>query len=303
MEPNARYTLVGGVMLLLMSIVAAAILWLSRATNTDAGAQFAIYFREVSLSGLQVDGAVTMRGIKVGRILSFDFWPQNIELVRVLVELEEEVPVRTDTEAVVQRNLLTGLATIDLVGGSQAALPLERMSSGEEFPVIPQGQTGLDRFQQSLPEVLAEASATVEKAGLFIEDLRAVVSPENRGLINASLRNVEQITSTLNQSDVDLGASLREFGQLSRKATDSLERIDGDISAVLASLHAVINRLGRDAVSTTRQIGNAADSFSGLAQSYKDPRSILFGVDSRNYGPGEGGPSTSTDSAKEGSLR
>ena len=68
MEPEARYTLVGSVVLVLIVASALAAVWLSRAGVAAEFRFYTIHFEHQSLEGLQVGGDVNMQGIKVGRV-------------------------------------------------------------------------------------------------------------------------------------------------------------------------------------------------------------------------------------------
>ena len=73
--------LVGTVVLVLVALLASAIVWV-RSTGQGAAAQhYKIYFDHQSLQGLQPRADVTMRGVKIGTIVSFRFSPQRSRAV------------------------------------------------------------------------------------------------------------------------------------------------------------------------------------------------------------------------------
>ena len=54
MEPEAKYTLVGGSVLALLALVVAAVAWLASASRGADVQRYTIYFARQSLEGLQV---------------------------------------------------------------------------------------------------------------------------------------------------------------------------------------------------------------------------------------------------------
>ena len=68
METDARYTLVGLVVLGLIASLAIAVVWLSHSSGDKSFPRYTIYFKEESPAGLQIDGDVTMRGIKICKV-------------------------------------------------------------------------------------------------------------------------------------------------------------------------------------------------------------------------------------------
>jgi len=105
MEPEARYTVVGAVVIILVAIFAALLIWLRSSGEASGDHRYKIYFEHQSLQGLQVRGDVTMRGIKVGAITSLRFASDRPNAVEVVIAVAPDTPVRESTGAVVERNL------------------------------------------------------------------------------------------------------------------------------------------------------------------------------------------------------
>ena len=91
-----------------------------------------------------------------------------------MIRVDRYTPVTPDTAAVVQRNLLTGIARIALTPPADASPPRSpRFPTGEEFPIIPEGQSDLDQ--------IADAANRIAKSGsIALDNLNEVLSVENR---------------------------------------------------------------------------------------------------------------------------
>lgn len=154
METEAKYTLVGIVVVSVFAALVGAILWMSSDLGKKEMQKYIVYFKESNLSGLEVDSIVTMKGVKVGTISALNISKEDIEKVKVVLEVEEGTPVRENTEAAINRNFLTGLASIDLVHSTQKSPPLSAAPEGEEAPVIKESNSELQAMTNSLSDTL-----------------------------------------------------------------------------------------------------------------------------------------------------
>ena len=113
MEPEGRYTIIGVLLLVLVACAVWAGIWL---TGQVGGAvrYYTIYFERQSLRGLQIGGEVNARGLKIGQVESYSFSPDDVNRVKVDIRVDAGTPVAVDTTANIGRNLVTGVARIDL---------------------------------------------------------------------------------------------------------------------------------------------------------------------------------------------
>ena len=119
MEPEAKYTLVGAAVLILAGLVAAAVVWLRSSGEGADALHYKIYFERQSLEGLELRSYVTMRGIRVGSVTGFRFSSMRPGAVEVFTSVDPAAPVRQNTQATVERHLVTGLASVRLMNPSE----------------------------------------------------------------------------------------------------------------------------------------------------------------------------------------
>ena len=192
LEIRASYVIVGAVVLALLTGLAAFSLWLVEAgVDRDDLARYEIAFAG-SVSGLQQGGQVLYRGIPVGRVNDIRIDPDNVETVLVMVEVDRETPIKADTVATLEFQGLTGIAYVQLRGGTQASARLD--PNAKTPPRIASRSSALERVFRSTPELLARTVAVVDRLGLLLTD-------ENLEALAGTLRNVE--------SDRRPGRSLR----------------------------------------------------------------------------------------------
>jgi phospholipid/cholesterol/gamma-HCH transport system substrate-binding protein len=300
MEPDARYTLVGAVVLALIALFAAAVVWVRSTGNGGAAQRYKIYFEHQSLQGLQARGDVTMRGVKVGSIVSFRFSPKRPHAVEVFIAVDPHAPVRTDTRAVVDRNMLTGLASLQLVVGKEDSPLLTDAPADESYPLIREGESEQEHISQSLDQL-------VKRANDAFRDIGDTLSPENRAAFAEILRNVRDATrhadATLAKADAALGAfrqasdEVRIVGRsdtLGAEATatvtqarTAVQRASVAIESAARRADSTLDSGGDELHDTGRAVRSAADSIGTAAGRMRDPRQAVFGPVRGELGPGE----------------
>ena len=258
MDTHPRYTLVGLIVVIILVLLALWVSWLWKGGSREKADFYAIYFRNQSLSGLQVDSIVTMRGIKVGTVTNVGIQPKDIERVRVVIALNSGTPVRTDTRAVIARNLLTGLSNIDLIGSTQSAAPLTDPAPGGEYAIIKEGQTGLDQFQQSLPEFVGKASVVLDRVAL-------ILSEENIRAFSSSLNNVEKFTASLGKVDSVINSANSTFSELSELFKESKGKVGPTLDSFAVAVKEtkmMANDLSADLAALIRSLTLASDKLA-----------------------------------------
>ncbi|MCB0322609.1 MAG: MCE family protein [Bdellovibrionales bacterium] len=312
MESSARYTLVGAFVVISAVLFGAALFWLAEIGDRANVEYFTVYFREHSLDGLQVDSAVTMKGIKVGAVLDYDIAPDSVEEVRVTLRLDGEIPVKTDTKAVIKRNLLTGLAFIDLVGSSDDAPLRTDAPSGEPYPVIPEGQSEFEKIANSIPEVLTEVNAMVTRVS-------AAFSAETVASFQNTVKNIETVSETfankrpqieniierLEQTTKDISQASKALNEFAATADSSLDAIGQGTTEALGAIKGTVQALDARAQEMSRSVQNAAGVFSqevtavsqsiseaaqalsATVEGFEEPRRIIAGPTETALGPGE----------------
>ncbi len=279
METRAQYTLVGSVVIGIVTFIAVTVLWL---TNIDDEAHqnlYTIYFKQFSLSGLQINSSVTMRGIRVGSVESLQISRRDIELVKVTIRVQSDTPIKTDTVAVVERNLLTGLASIDLNGSSQEA-PYLLETSDEDYPVIPEGKTSLAAIQEGLPQLF-------ERSSQLITRLNTIFSPENTAALSKTVSNVQELTGALAEKKLEISKTIQNLDSATEKANGVLQELDAKVAELTSSIARAADIVSNETSRMGQSVAAASESLNTTLESYEEPRSIFSGPAKSAFGPGE----------------
>src|SRR5437588_11837563 len=172
METRARYVAVGAFVLAVIVIGFVAVLSLGRVEFAQDLKRYYIFFKG-SVTGLSKGSVVQYNGITVGRVIHVRVDPDDLEKIQVTVEIDKAlVPIKTDARAFVDTNLLSGVATIQIRGGTREAIDLEP-EPGHRYPVIASGSSVLQRVTEAGPQLL-------DRLMLVADSLNAVPSEQNR---------------------------------------------------------------------------------------------------------------------------
>ena len=117
METRANYVTIGVFTLLVIAMGFGFIYWLKRFDEAGTRTELRLEF-EGTVSGLAIGGIVYFNGIKVGVVSNLEIDPEDPTKIIVTTSIAQSTPVKTDTRAEVNFNFLTGVAYVDLFGGS-----------------------------------------------------------------------------------------------------------------------------------------------------------------------------------------
>jgi phospholipid/cholesterol/gamma-HCH transport system substrate-binding protein len=312
METRAHYVAVGAFVLTMIVLAFVAVLWMARAQLTTVGAFYDIYFRG-PVSGLRVGAPVEYNGVPVGKVSDIKIDPANVELIRVTIELDASVAIKTDAAANVESNILSGVSFIQVVGGTQEAESLVAQE-GQRYPVI--------RARRSrLASVVARAPQLIEKADEALDHLNSMLDETNRRAVAETLDNVRVFSAALAERNKDLGELLASANTAANTLGVLLGNIDRSyagpdgLGSRAATALADFDRTAKSLTETSRLlqltlqdvrpgvrsfsqqtlsdvgalVGEARQLLSGVsrvvAEIGRDPSRVLFGDRREGYRP------------------
>lgn len=228
MEPKANFILIGAFTIAAALALFFFVIWLGKLSVDQDYNYYDIIFED-AVTGLGNRGAVMFNGIQVGEVINLNVDPTNPARVVVRVRTAADTPVRADTKAQLGYQGFTGLAFIDLKGGSPNSPMLEEVSD-ERIPIIVAEISDL----QSL---LSSSGTLFENINDLLIKVNRVVSTENVDRINAVLENIELTTEEIALHREAIGDSLDNLRVATNKANETLDRV-GRISEDFESLWA-----------------------------------------------------------------
>ncbi|MFC3173168.1 MlaD family protein [Novosphingobium bradum] len=211
METRANHVWVGAVTLVLMALVAAFVLWITRVGEGDQN-DYDIFFKQ-SVDGLVKGGKVTFAGVPAGQVQKIELWPRDPSFVRVRIRIDRKIPILLGTTATIQGSF-TGDSSILLEGAVKGAPPLTEPGP-EGAPVIPTKRGGLGALLNNAPLLL-------ERLATLTERLTQLLSDENQKSITHILANTDRMTAHLADASPQVSRTLAELQVTLRQAGTTL---------------------------------------------------------------------------------
>jgi phospholipid/cholesterol/gamma-HCH transport system substrate-binding protein len=219
METRAHYVVVGAVVLALTAAAFLFVLFLSQSGNEFD--EYDVIFRE-RVSGLSVGAAVSFNGIQKGLVRTLTIDPENPSIVVARIRVDKDTPVKTDTKAELELVGFTGLAIIQLVGGSAEEELLKNVTRG--VPRIEADASGIAQLISGSSDIIASANV--------------LLSEENTAAFGRILANVETLTTALADQDEEIAATVANTAKLTENlaaTSEKLGRTIDNLDKLLAS--------------------------------------------------------------------
>lgn len=257
MEDKTNYTVVGAFVLGLGAVLVAGVLWLAAGIGgQQAMDSYQAVIRE-SVSGLNVDAPVKYLGVDVGKVSYIGIDPNNPQQVQLRFLIARGTPIKQDAEAVLKTQGLTGIAHVELSGGSASAPPLRPGADGVP-PTIP--------FKLSLgarlENVLSNVLANVDRVS---NNLNAVFDAENQKALRSTLTDIAAVAQALAAQKAALSAGVADAARTAKLASGAAVKLEPTLDRIAASAQAVEAMAGVAGAASKRG-GAAADAATTTVQ-------------------------------------
>jgi phospholipid/cholesterol/gamma-HCH transport system substrate-binding protein len=330
MENKSHAIAAGSFVLLLLALLTAMAVWLTR----DSSAQ-RIY--EISSSegvtGLQPQAGVRYKGVAVGRVTAIALDPQTRGNVLVRIAVKDEVPVTTTSFASLGFQGVTGLAFVQLDDSGTASPPLPTSNSrparipmhaglvsrlsaqgGQLLTQLEQASVRVNALlaperQQAMLDAVNKLAQAADGLGQLTRHADQMLTgqgpagsaslPRLAGQAEATLQSLQGTVERLKDSSDVVKNAAAEFRRTTTRLNepggtlDKIARSTDALSAAGASLSTgLLPRLSRSSDETTRTARQVGRLAEGLSA---QPQSLLLGRGAAAPGPGEAGFVPPTD--------
>jgi len=223
METKANHVLIGAFTLLVSVAIVLFALWAAKFTSDAAWREYDVIFKE-PVSGLTTGSPVQYNGIGVGTVRDLSLAPDDPRQVVARVRLRASTPVLEDTEASLSFIGLTGVAFIQLSGGSPGSPPLLGKNDGS-VPSIVAHSSAFQKLLTSSEDIATAATQVLLR-------LSAILNDENAARVAGALDAINDLATTLAAERDQIRATLRA----ARLASEHLEGIMGSAERVMDRL-------------------------------------------------------------------
>lgn len=261
METRANYTAVGAFVLALAACVFVFIIWLAK-VQFDKDIQPYHILVTGTVTGLVEGGPVRYRGVSVGTVTDIRINPENVEEVRLTIEVPEDTPIKTDAMASLEPVGVTGGVYVEIAGGSKDA-PLLRDQT-DDIPVIPSRPSAIAAVLEKAPEVLDNL---IKISGR----LSALLNDDNQQAIGALLANLAMASGNANDTVKNANLLIVDL----RKQVNTL---GAQTELLLATTNETVGKVGKDAstisaelAQTTKEVNRLSASLAAMIEENREP--------------------------------
>jgi phospholipid/cholesterol/gamma-HCH transport system substrate-binding protein len=297
MEEKVNFAAIGAFVLVLGAALIGFTLWLSSGKSYTTAYDTYLTYMNDSVAGLNLNSPVRYRGVEVGRVRKIALAPGNVEQVQLTLAIERGTPVKTDTVAVLQTQGLTGLAYVELSGGSRNAPPLQKQP-GADYPVIKAGPSLMTRLDTAVSSVLANLNKTSE-------NINELLDADNRRAVRQALADLGKLSHTLaarssliDSGLVDAAHTMKNTSQLTgelaqlaprmRSSAEAFDRMAGQLGQAGANASQFTGETLPQVQQLVMQLRDLTASLQRVSdQLEQNPSVLLYGKQTAKRGPGE----------------
>lgn len=260
MENKANYAIVGAFVTLVVVGFMGFVYWFSLADSVRERTSYRIVF-DGAVTGLNVGTSVLFNGLPVGTVEAVAINPEDPGEVFARIGVAADAPVMTDTRAVLEVQGLTGIANIQLLGGTIEAGRLEP-APGQTIATMQGEASDLQLIMEGARDIIASAESTFERIDTFFAT--------NEESLTSTLENIENLSgglATLVQGAGEGG----DFDAVVGNFTETLQ----SVSNTFAELELLVSE-NRESLSTT--IANAETFSTALASNSESINGFLSSI-------------------------
>lgn len=203
-----------------------------------------------SVSGLEVSAPVKYRGLRVGRVEDMRIAPDDPGAIEVVFTLNEGIALYEGTMAALDASGLTGLKSINLVGGGDPREP-----EIEPGSLLPSDPGFMDRIVDQAENVALKVSQVADQIARWTRD-------ENREQVEELVKNMSSFARSadgfLSDNREPMGRALNGIASategiagLTKSSADTLDRVQQDIAAITTALRRPLERMDPNDVART----------------------------------------------------
>jgi len=224
-----------------------------------------------SVTGLSEGSQVLFNGIRVGQVGQLVLDPSNPNMVIAKTSINSSTPITRSTQASLGFQGLTGVAFIQLSGGSIHEPNL--LAEAERADSVAR----IDADPSTLNNLLATAQDIATRANSVLTEVEGFVH-DARGPLNETVDNVRDFSTVLKDKKQDIGAIIDNTNQMMARLNKSSQNIDGlmakldkmlspdDRNSLVVQMRQTLTSIQETANTLNKNIGPIAanlQSFSG----------------------------------------
>jgi len=215
MEPRAHHLIIGLFTILAFAAALIFSLWLAKSSADREWGYYEIVF-DHAVGGLSEGNPVLYSGVQIGDVVELRLDPDNHGHVRVLVRVDQSVPIRENTKAGLVLANITGSMSVQFSGGSPDNPALK---GDEDNPPV------IIAEPSAFTSLLSNGEQLLAKADQLLTSATALLSADNIDNASAILENTWEATDALLDRRDQLIALLEQFDAAAIRAEEAAIKV------------------------------------------------------------------------------
>lgn len=249
METRAHHVLIGVFTLLVATAALGFVLWLAKTSSEGEYAYYDVIFNE-AVTGLSKGGQVQYNGIGVGEVSRIWLAPDDPRKVIARIRVNGGTPVKVNTVAKLGIAGVTGVAFIQLSGGTPNS-PMLKPQPDEEYAIIVAEPSALAALLSSGEDIVTSVNEALLRIGQLL-------SEDNVKHVSAMLNNVDALVASVSDRRGDIGNAISQLAGVATDLKSTLAKLD----TLAGSANGLVRKDARDLIVTLQQ---AVDALNGAA--------------------------------------
>ena len=260
MENKANYALIGLFVITVLTALLGFFIWLTGASFDKDYDLYEIAF-EGGVRGLSNGSEVRFNGLGVGEVTALAYDRDDPNLVIAGIQVTERTPIDVNSTAKLTPLGVTGLNYLEITPGLDAEAPLMVDMPGRGTKrIIGEGS--------SVDEILSGGGNVVVAAQTALTRANQLLSPENLKSFSAILKNVENITASVDVSELDpskLNDMLDSFTAAADAIAQTAQSIEGTSTSIDTLVKEDLRKVLTKAETTLTTIDTTVSGFGETA--------------------------------------
>lgn len=288
MEPKAHHIVIGFFTLAAVSAALLFTLWLGNTAADTEWDYYQIGF-DHPVGGLSKGNPVLYSGIPVGDVQDLELAPDNPAHVRVLVRVNDDIPVRENTRVELVLANITGSMSIQFTGGTPDSPVLQGSRSDPPF---------IQADQSTLSNLLSNSESLATKADQLLSNANALFAAENLENITIILENARKASESLLANRQQLMQVVEQFNAAGTRteeaaikvssAADRASHVLGDdvkpvltaMTKAFTTLQPTLERIDRLSANNEQALDSGLQGLGELDPALRELRSTLRNLNS-----------------------
>jgi phospholipid/cholesterol/gamma-HCH transport system substrate-binding protein len=255
METRANHVLIGAFVLVVSALVVLSLLWAGKHSLDREFDYYDVYFRE-AVTGLAKGSPVQYNGIQVGEITGLRL--SRIDPGRVIARIRVggSTPIKTDTQAKMGYMGLTGVAFIQLSGGSAQAAPLEPRP-GRTIAVIRAQPSDIAKLFESGSDIVTTVNDVLNRVARILSD-------ENASKLSQAIDDLNRLTTVVGAESDSVQTILRDGARATTELANTLEQVRATVAKLEGTVGSAERILDEDVAGAMAALREASEQVKGI---------------------------------------